>query len=433
LRLKRRDSGLNGDKKPRVFYGYVIVLVGFCIQALSWGMLATFGTFFSSFVEEFGWLRATISGAASLAGVVLGFVGIIAGRLGDRIGPRMVMVGCGAFLGSAYLLMSRINAPWQLYLFYGVIAGIGFSGMDVLPLSTVARWFARRRGMMTAIVKIGSGVGMWVLPLVATQLIFSYGWRDAYVYMGIVVLVVIVVAAQFLRRDPSRKGLLPYGVKEVVGAGEIVADIPHRREDGFSLREAMHTSQFRILCAIYAITLFCGNTMLVHIAPHAVDLGFTQASAAGVLATIGAVSIAGRAVIGSAVDRIGTRRAVIICSIVLLAGLVWLQFASELWMLYLFAAMYGFSHGGFFTVLSPLLADLFGLSSHGAIFGGVFFSATTGGAVGPMLAGRIFDVTGSYQLAFLICGVASAAVLILSLFLRPLGEGGVIDGPKRGA
>ena len=110
-----------------------------------------------------------------------------------------------------------------------------------------------------------------------------------------------------------------------------------------------------------------------------------------------------------------------------------LQFASELWMLYLFAAVYGFSHGGFFTVLSPLVADLFGLSSHGAIFGSVFFSGQIGGAVGPLLAGRIFDVTGSYQLAFLICGVASAAVLILSLFLRPLGEGGVIDEPKRGA
>lgn len=326
--------------------------------------------------------------------------------------------------------MSRINAPWQLYLFYGVIGGIGLSGMDVLPLSTVARWFVKRRGVMTAILKIGSGVGMWVLPLVATRLIANYGWRDAYIYLGIVVLVVIVVAAQFLRRDPARKGLLPYGADETDEAG---ADSPRRREEGFSLREAMRTSQFRILSAMYAIALFCGSTMLVHIAPHAVDLGFTPASAAGVLSTIGGVSIAGRAVMSIAGDRIGMRRAVIICSIVLLVGLVWLQFASELWMLYLFAALYGFSHGGFFTVLSPLVADLFGLSSHGAIFGGVFFSATIGGAVGPMLAGRIFDVTGGYQLAFLICGVASAAVLILSLFLRPLQKGVAIDEPKRGA
>ena len=162
--LNRRNSGLTGDKKPKVFYGYIIVLVGFCIQALSWGMLNTFGVFFSSFLTEFGWSRTTISGAASLSGIVLGFTGIIAGRLGDKTGPRMVMIGCGVFLGSAYLLMSQINATWQLYLFYGVIAGIGFSGMDVLLLSTVARWFVKRRGMMSGILKIGSGAGMLILP-----------------------------------------------------------------------------------------------------------------------------------------------------------------------------------------------------------------------------------------------------------------------------
>jgi MFS family permease len=102
-------------------------------------------------------------------------------------------------------------------------------------------------------------------------------------------------------------------------------------------------------------------------------------------------------------------------------------------MLYLFAAVYGFSHGGFFTVLSPLVADLFGLRSHGAIFGSVFFSGTIGGALGPMLAGHIFDVTGSYQNAFLICGVASVVVLVLSLFLRPISEPGVVDEPQGSA
>jgi len=406
------------SKKPKIFYGYIIVLAGFCIQVLSWGMLNTFGVFFNSFLAEFGWSRATISGAASLAFVVLGFVGIMAGRLGDRIGPRVVMIGCGITLGVGYLLMSRIGATWQLYLFYGVIAGIGFSGMDVLPLSTVARWFVKKRGMMTGMLKIGSGAGMMAMPLIAVSLISDHGWRDSYIIIGIVVMAVIVTAAQFLRRDPAQKGLLPHGVDEAD------ADGLNWKDDGFSLREAMYTRQFRILCAIYAITLFCSQTMLVHIAPHAIDLGFTTTSAAGVLSTIGGVSMAGRAVMGGVGDKIGTRRVVIICSLILVAGLFWLQFAGELWGLYLFAAVYGFSHGGFFTVLSPLVADLFGLRSHGAIFGSVFFSGTIGGALGPMLAGRIFDVTGSYQSAFLICGVASVVVLVLSLFLRPINKPG---------
>ena len=262
---------------PRFFYGYVIVLVSFCIQALSWGMISTFGTFFSSFVVEFGWPRATISGAASLAGVLLGFMGVIAGRLGDRIGPRMVMTGCGVFMGSAYLLMSRINAPWQLYLFYGVIGGIGLSGMDVLPLSTVARWFVKRRGVMTAIVKIGSGVGMWVLPLVATRLIADYGWRDAYIYLGIVVLAVIVVAAQFLRRDPAQLGQLPDG--EIAGEKHEM-----QIETGaFSLNEAIRTAQFWITFIMFICFGICMFGVQVHIVPHAIELGNSPISAANLL------------------------------------------------------------------------------------------------------------------------------------------------------
>ena len=191
---------------------------------------------------------------------------------------------------------------------------------------------------------------------------------------------------------------------------------------GFSLREAIHNKPFRILCALYALVLFSANTILVHIVPHAIDLGIAPANAARILATIGGVSMAGRIAMGSVSDRVGGRKAMIICSIVVIGSLVWLQSARELWMLYLFAVIYGFAHGGFFTIPSPLVAELFGLSSHGAIFGTIFFAGTIGGAIGPPLAGRIFDVTGSYQLAFLICAVASVIVFILALLLRPVGK-----------
>lgn len=332
---------MSEDRQPRVFYGWFIVIAGFCIQMVSWGILTAFGVFFNPLLGEFGWARATLSGAHSVAILVLGFTGIIVGRLGDRFGPRMVMVGCGVLFGLGYLLMSQINAVWQLYLFYGVVVGIGVSGSDVLLLSTVARWFVKKRGMTSGIVKVGTGVGMLIMPVAANWLISANGWRNSYIILGSVALVLIVLMALFLRRDPSQKGLVPYG-EEKASTGSL-----NSVDKGHSLREAIATRPFWMLCIVFLLIFFCAQAILVHIAPHALELGISATGAASVLATIGGTSIAGRFIMGSAGDRVGIKLTTVICLAILAVALFWLQLAGELWMLYLFALMYGFAHGGF--------------------------------------------------------------------------------------
>jgi len=409
----KENLSLIGERKPDFFYGYIIVITLFCVQMLAWGIFTTFGVFFNPLLNEFGWTRAMISGASSLCFILFGFVGIIAGRLGDKIGPRIVMTSCGVFLGLGYLLMSQVNAIWQLYLFYGVILGIGLSGMDVIPLSTVARWFVRRRGTMSGIIKVGAGVGILIMLPLASWLISSYGWRTSYVVIGITVLAVIIPAAQFLRRDPRQMGQLPNGDKKAS------SEHLNSEEGGFSFKEAIHTRQFWMTCAIYFTTIFCAQAILVHIVPHAIELGISAANAANILAVVGGVSILGRTVLGGVADKIGYKLAMTICFLVLVLAFCWLQLARELWMLYLFAIIYGFAHGGFFTLTSPLVAGLFGLSSHGVIFGTVGFGGTIGGAIGGVLSGYIFDITGSYQLAFLVCVALGVTGLILTLLLKP--------------
>ena len=157
--------------RARYFYGYNIVAAGFIIQAVGVGAMFTYGVFFKEFQTEFGWSRAAISGASSLAFLMMGLVGIIAGKMNDRIGPKAIIVISGILLGLGYLLMSRLQTLWQLYLLYGILVGIGFSTHDVITLSTVARWFIRRRGMMSGIVKVGTGSGQFLVPLIATLLI----------------------------------------------------------------------------------------------------------------------------------------------------------------------------------------------------------------------------------------------------------------------
>jgi len=121
---------------------------------------------------------------------------------------------------------------------------------------------------------------------------------------------------------------------------------------------------------------------------------------------------------GKVGDKIGHERAMAICFLPIAGALFWLQVAKDLWMLYLFAAVYGFGHGGFFALISPLIAQFFGTKSHGAIFGIVIAVGSIGGAIGPLLAGHIFDLTGSYRIPFFILAALGITDLILTMSLK---------------
>ncbi len=401
-------------KRAPFFYGYTIIAAGFFIQAVVWGTSNSFGVFFDPLIKEFGWSRATISGAASLGFLVHGTSSIALGNLNDRFGPRLIMSACGLFLCLGFLLMGTLNSVWQLYLFYGLIASVGLGGIDVIPLSTVSRWFHRKRGMMSGIIKVGTGVGMFIMPFFINWLLNSYGWRISFVVLAFIILVFVLFLAQFLVRDPIQKAqLVDNGISHISGK-------QNEFEVGLTFKEAIRTRQFWTVCMVYFIILFCVYTILLHIVQHAIDLGIQSSVAAGILSTIGGVSITGRFLMGGASDKIGEKPALLICLLFLLLALCWLQAVQTLWMFYLFAAVYGFAHGGFFSLVSPLIAKFFGTKSHGLLFGIVIFSSTIGGAIGPFMAGYIFDVTASYKVVFLILVILCTIALALTASLKPL-------------
>jgi len=311
--------------------------------------------------------------------------------------------------------MSFIQEPWQLFLLYGVIIGIGYSAVDVIPLSTIARWFVKRRGMMTGIIKVGTGFGQLVIPMITMILITAYGWRYAYIIIGIALLITLPAIAQVLRRDPHELGLQPDNGNEEPNISATLSTDP-----GVSLRVAIRTKQLWLISGVWFAILFCTLTIFLHVVPHSIDLGLPQTTAAAILSTLGAVSMLGRFSMGVINDRIGGKRSLIISTIIFLCGLIWLQIAKDAWMLFLFASIHGFAHGSLYTIISPIVAELFGTKSHGVLFGIVWFSGHIGGAIGPLMAGRVFDITGSYQIAFMILIGMTVLGLLLTVLLKPL-------------
>jgi MFS family permease len=397
--------------KTPFFYGYIVVIAAFLIMVLMRSVFDSFGIFFKPMLTDLGWSRAATSGAFSVFWIIQGLLTIVMGRVNDKVGPRIVISVCGFIFSLGYLLMSQTSALWQLYLFYGVIIGIGMSGAFVPLTSTVARWFVKRRGTMTGIVVAGIGVGGLIAPPLANWLISIYDWRVSYIILGSIALGAVILAAYFLRRDPAQMGLMPYGESE-----EEVEMKGSTRS--FSLKEAVSMRQFWLVSSMLFCLGFSMFAIMVHIAPHATDLEFSATTAANILATVGGGGVIGRLALGCFADRIGNRQVFIIGFVLMAAAVFWLVPATEAWALYWLAAIFGFATGGCVSSESPLVAELFGLKSHGLILGVSSFGYCIGAAAGPFLAGHIFDVTSSYNVAFLVCGAVNVAGLILSAVLR---------------
>ncbi len=393
--------------KPRFFYGYVIVAAGFLVMLASYGSLYSFGVFFKPVSAEFGWSRVETASAYSLYMVVHGIISIFAGKLGDRLNPRVVLSLTGALLGAGFILMYWLNSLWQFYICYGILVGAGMTSYVPL-MSVVARWFERRRGLMSGLVVAGIGIGTVIMPPLATHLISTYGWQVSYLIIGALAICSTVSAAQFLRRSPAPTGL----------PAANTAMPPSHLMQGVSLSSAVRTSQFWMYSGSLFVMMFAQQTMIVHIVPHATDLGIGAVAAAGVISMIGGVSIAGRIIMGLAVDRLGSRTAVLITFVFLATAVFVLLAAYNVPLLYLFAGIFGFGYGGMVALQSPTIAELFGLRAHGVILGTSVFVSTIGGAIGPALAGSIFDNTGAYRYAFMVTAALCAAGLVMVIRLK---------------
>ncbi len=405
-----------------LFYGWVIVAACMVIMAMHTGLMYTYGVFFKHLTADFGWSRGATAGVQSVFMVTHGLFAIVMGWLVDRFGPARVMA-VGAFIsGLGLALTSQINALWQLYMTYGVIFGIGAGAGFITTMATTARWFIKRRGLALGIVASGSGLGTMLLAPVAERLITAFDWSTAYLVLGVAAWAIMIPCALLLRRDPAEKGLRPYGSDEVMTSVKGMEQLEaNTAETGINLRAAARYKPLWMLFIIFFLFNFCLQMVMVHLVNYATDIGIASLYAAIFISIIGIGSFIGRITMGGASDRIGANTALVICCAIMVTTLIFLVFAREPWMFYLFALVFGFAYGGEVPQMPVLIGQFFGMRAVATLVGVTVLGATIGGAFGAWVGGQIFDVTQSYQLAFTIAAATSFAAMTLTLMLKKAG------------
>jgi MFS family permease len=400
--------------QKRFFYGYVIITAFFILQIVMFGPWASNGVFIKPLNTEFGWSRAIVSGAFSIATVIMGLSGVLMGWLNDRVGPRVVLTLCGFLIGTGMILMFWINVVWQFYLFYAVIVGLGMGGINAPQMSTITRWFVTRRNVMIGLLFVGGSLGGIIGPPLITWLIYTYSWRDAFLFMGIVVFILVILAAQFLKRDPSQMGQIPYQ-KGNETRRKALANV-----DDLSLKQALHSAKFWILASMMFCFGFIMMTIYVHLVPLAMDRGISAINAATILSAMSLATTAGSLVVGLITDKIGSRIPLVICLLLILGVTLFLLPVTSGLLLAVFVVVMSLGGGGLGVLEATIVAELFGLKSNGIILGGILFVHILGSALGAFIAGLIFDIIGNYQLHLLICTVLSVAALIMGIMLNKM-------------
>jgi MFS family permease len=404
------------DMKPnpnaKFFYGFTIAIAAFFVLFSTYGVRFSYGVFFKPMAQELGFSAAATSAAYTISFFLEGIFSFISGGLADRFGPRIVLSVSILLVATGYGLMPMVHSLWQLILIYGLIIGVGMGAMFIPLVSMTARWFNARRNLMTGLVASGAGAGMLIIPPTAALLINYCGWRTTFVIMGVLVLAVVLTAAQFMVRDPASIGVSPYGETAELPSGE------SKSAEGNTFKEALRAPQFWI---IFVMVFWFGVFIMsynIHIVPDATNSGMSSTLAANVLAITGALMIVGRITLGAIADKTGNKPIFIFCFLLSTVALVFISIVPAHWAFFVLAVLIGFAQGGIGTSQSPLVASLFGLKDHGLIYGCIGFGFTIGAALGPFLTGYIFDLTGSYHIALLIWTGASAAALLFALLIK---------------
>ncbi len=391
---------MEGDRASRL-PDWVVAPAGMVITTTLVGAMLSFNVFLKYLLDDFGWSRGSTAAAISLGMVAQGLLSPVSGSLADRYGARP-LVSLGAVLvGVAYLLLSRVDELWQLYILY-LMAGAGGATIFVPVVGAVSRRFRQRRGLALGIGVSGITLGTAIVPLSVAGVIAAVGWRQTYVLMAVVV------------------GVLVLGLGQLMGGRP--AHVRGKPDGGLSLFQAAATASFWKIFVAAGVSLAGVHMVITHLVTFATDLGLAAARGAALVSLAGVAGFGGMMLMGSLSDRTGGRLPWVLSALISVVALVGIITLRGQAMIYPFVILYGFAWGGYAVLIPALASEFFGLRAVAAVVGGVQLGSAMLASTGPLVAGLIFDRTGSYYPAF---GLGVALFIVgatLISWMRPVQE-----------
>ncbi|HVY15670.1 MAG TPA: MFS transporter [Rhodopila sp.] len=365
---------------------WLLLAAAFTTFSIGAAFMHAYTVFLVTFIEVFGWTRAQVSIAYAVAQAVNGISSPFVGWLVDRLGTRRLILIGGTVLTLGLLISAHVNALWQIVIVYGVVMTMGSNCLGlVVFVPLLSRLFVRNRGMAVSIVQSANGFARAFSAPVTTMMISGLGWRGAYLWQGIFMGVVLLPLAALFR-----------------GAGQ--GTVRRSAEvDGWTLRQAVRTPHFWLLFLVYLFTGLGSFLVALHQLAFAVDIGFSQLYAAGVLGMGAFLSLPGVIVTGTISDYIGRELSAIVTYGTSILGVVFglmIHSPDQHLLLWLHACFFGLTWGARGPAITAKTADLFPGPNLGTILGVITIGTGLGAALGSWSAGFVFDVTGSYRVAF---------------------------------
>lgn len=352
--------------------------------------------------RDLGWTRAQTSGLIACSYLTWGLFAAMVGRLVDRHGPRLLMVGGSVIGATTMLAMAHIQTIWQAYFVWGVGTGLALGlTTNEVPFTAIANWFHKKRGAALALMAALGGLGVPLFLPIAGSMVENNGWRLTVEAAAVLFAFTLPLNLLFLRRRPEDLDLLPDGGQQSLSFGNYVPQ-------GMRLAEAVHQLAFWTLATSATLAYVSSGVVAVHQIAYLIGRGYDPVFAASLVAGIGLISIPGRAIFNLASDRFGAQALLAFSSGAQACGIAILLLATSTTALFVYAAVYGLTLGAIGPLRATVIAAHFGRKAYGAIATSIGAPSYWGAAVGSLAAGWMFDIFGNYRLAILLSSALAA-------------------------